>query len=160
MKRISGLTILGNRNHSERKNKNTHCIQDVPFRSVCLCGKAMIRRGEIYHLPIWKLILDVYSCHGCTDVIVVTLLESDLRTSVIFKQHSELKGSNCTLTVLAAPPVRLLHIVTKFTVWKTLLRWYKHTHRCTCSTLCYFILIIVRLRSPSCLLLQWNVPTH
>jgi len=116
VKCISGLTIPGKRNHSERKNKNTHYIQDVPFRSVCLCGKAMIRRGEIYQLPIWKLILDVYSCHGGTDVIVVTLHESDLRTSVIFKQHSELKGSNCTQTVLAAPPVRLLHAVSKFTV--------------------------------------------
>jgi len=88
VKRTSDLTILGNRNHSERKNKNTHYIQGVPFRSVSLCGKAMIRRGEIYHLPIWKLIVVVYSCHGPTDVIVVTLHESDLRTSVIFKQHS------------------------------------------------------------------------
>jgi len=75
----------------------------------------MISRGEIYQLPIWKLIVDVYSFRGRGDVIVVTLHESDLRTSVIFKQHSELKGSNCTRTVLAAPPVRLLHIVSKFT---------------------------------------------
>jgi len=111
VKRISGLTILGNRNHNERKNKNTHYIQDVPFLSVCLCGKAMICRGEIYQLPIRKLILDVYSCHGRTDVIVVTLHESDLRTSVIFKQHSEHEGSNYTQTVLAAPPVRLFHTV-------------------------------------------------
>jgi len=116
VKRISGLTVLGNRNHGEKKNKNTHYIQDVPFRSVCLCGKAMIRRGDIYQLPIWKLILDVYSCHGRTDVIVVTFHESDLRTSVIFKQHSELKGSNCTQTVLAAPPVMLRHTVPKFAV--------------------------------------------
>ena len=116
MKHISGLTILGNRNNSEKKNKNTHYIHDVPFLSVCLCGKAMIRRGEIYHLPIWKLIVDVYSFRGRGDAIVVTLHESDLRISVIFKQHSELKGSNSTRTVLAAPPVRLLHIVTKFTV--------------------------------------------
>jgi len=76
----------------------------------------MILRSKIYQLPIWKLIVDVYSCHGRTDVIVVTLHESDLRTSVIFKQHSELKGSNCTQTILAAPPVRLLHIVSKFTI--------------------------------------------
>jgi len=76
----------------------------------------MIRRGEIYQLPIWKLIVDVYSFRGHSDVIVVTLHESDLRTSVIFKQHSELKGSNSTRTALAAPPVRLLHIVSKFTV--------------------------------------------
>jgi len=116
VKRISGLTILGNRNHSERKNKNTHYIQYVPFLSVCLCGKAMKRRGEIYQLPIWKLVIDKYSCHGRSDDIVVTLHESDLRKSVIFKQHSELKGSNSTRTILAASPVRLLHIVSKFTV--------------------------------------------
>ena len=85
MKHISGLTVLGNRNHSERKNKDTHYIQDVLFLSVCLCGKAMIRRGEIYQLPIWKLIVDVYSFRGRSDVIVVTLHEWDLRTSVIFK---------------------------------------------------------------------------
>jgi len=92
VKRISDLTILGNRNHSERKNKNTHYIQDVLFRSVSLCGKSMIRKGEIYQLPIWKLIFGVrvYSYHGPSDDLVVTLNESDLRTSVIFKQHSEL----------------------------------------------------------------------
>ena len=102
---------------SQRKEEQKlHYIQDVPFRSVCLCGKAMILRGEIYQLPIRKLIVDVYSCHGSNDVIVVTLHESDPRTSVIFKQHFELKGSNCTQTVLAAPPVRLLHTLSKFTV--------------------------------------------
>jgi hypothetical protein len=114
---------------SQRKEKHKHTLYTgCPFRSVCLCGKAKIRRGEIYQLPRWKLIVDVYSCHGRTDVIGVTLHESDLRTSVIFKQHSELKGSNCTQTVLAEPLVRLLHIVSKFTVWKNLLRWYKHLY--------------------------------
>ena len=159
MKRISGLTIVGNRNHSERKNKNTHSIRNVPFRSVCLCGKAMTRRGEIYQLPTWKIIVDVYSCHGRTDVIVVTYHESDLRTSVIFKQHSGLKGSNCTQTVFAAPPVRLLHTVFKFTVWKNLLRWYKHTD----AYVVHFMLLYinyVRFRSLCYLHLQREVPTH
>jgi hypothetical protein len=57
----------------KEKHKHTHHIQGVPFPSVCLCGKAMIRKGEIYQLPSWKLIGDVYSCHQRTDVIVVTL---------------------------------------------------------------------------------------
>jgi len=38
-------------------------------------------------LPIWKLIVDVYSCHDND----ITFHESELRISVIFKQHSELK---------------------------------------------------------------------
>ena len=78
--------------------------------------KLVIYKGEIYQLPIWNLIVDVYSWHGRSDVIVITLHESDLRTFVILKQNCELKGSNSTRTVLAAPTVRLLHIVSKFTV--------------------------------------------
>jgi len=101
----------------------------------------MIRRREIYQLPIWKLIVDVYSFRGRSDVIVVTLHESDLRTSVIFKQHSELKGSNSTRTVLAAPPVQLLHIVSKFTV-RTIYCSDTNTQMAMQYALCYFILII------------------
>jgi len=102
---------------SQRKEKQKHTLPTgCPVLIHRLCGKAMIRRGEMCQLPIWKLIVVVYNCHGRTDVIVITSHESELRTCVIFKQHSELKGSNCTQTGLAALPVRLLHIVSKFTV--------------------------------------------
>jgi len=59
----------------------------------------MIRRGESYQLPRWKLTVDVYSCHGLANAIVATLNESDLRTSVIFKQHSELNPLSLVMDI-------------------------------------------------------------
>jgi len=100
----------------------------------------MIRRGEIYQLPIWKLIVDVYSFRGRGDVIVVTLHESDLRTSVIFKQHSELE--------ITARELYLLHLLFGCFILFPNSQFQRincadtNTQMAMQYALCYFILII------------------